>query len=99
MAVSQSKAEMERQYYDATLGEFGVWSYNAGTGSGSDTNAGRIVGVTVMAPPTTDGWFQIGSMPAITVPANATVDFEPRGLTTAAVQIVASASWIVERVQ
>lgn len=80
------------------LEQYGDWSYSAGTGSTTESGTGRIVGITVLAPSAADCWFKIGSGPEITVPANSTIDFEPRGLTSAVVVVTGSASWVVERV-
>lgn len=76
----------------------GDWSYGSGTGSGSDNRAGRIVGITVFAPPGTAATFSIGANSAITVPAGGVFNFEPRGLTNAQVDFTGTESWVVERV-
>lgn len=98
MAANQSKDELERIYYDTTLQEFGVWSYTSGSGNGTSSGSGRIVGITVFAPTDGSASFSVASGATIIVPANGVFNFTPRGLAKGTVTIANSASWVVERV-
>lgn len=92
-----SEADATKEHARVALLEAGDWSYNAGTGTATDSQPGRLLSVTVIAPTATGATFTVSDGLAITVPAGAFFTFNPKGLTTGSVVITDAASWVVER--